>query len=124
GTYQPMMPLLPVSPASTAVFCWVTYFFFRSSWPQFSRTASDSPVPKPCQAISSFRFFLSTLQPRRCSATYATTAASASYPTQGLTARSNVPHLPEVLELFEPEEDSPTFAPPHAVRVRPRTVRP
>src|SRR5919109_4438201 len=52
GTYQPMMPLLPVGPASTAVFCWVMYFFFRSSWPQFSRTASTSPVPKPCQAIS------------------------------------------------------------------------
>src|SRR5919198_80584 len=34
GTYQPMMPLLPVGPASTAVFCWSMYFFTRSAWPQ------------------------------------------------------------------------------------------
>src|SRR4051812_46010763 len=29
GTNQPMTPLFPVCPASTAVFCWVMYFFFR-----------------------------------------------------------------------------------------------
>ena len=78
GTYQPIVPVLPVEPTRTAVFWSSMYFFFRSSWPQFSSTTSTSPVPKPCQATSSLRSFFVTLHPRSFSATYATTAASAS----------------------------------------------
>src|SRR4051795_3590613 len=111
GTYQPMRPLLPVWPASTAVFCWSMYFFLRSSWPQFSRTASTSPVPKPCQETSSLRSFLTTVQPRSRFATYATTAASASYPTHGLTARLKVPQLLAFADEPVVVADSPTFAP-------------
>src|SRR4029079_10558690 len=56
GTYQPMIPLLPVWPASTAVFSVSMYFVTSSGWPQFSRTTSTSPLAKPCHAISSLRF--------------------------------------------------------------------
>ncbi len=78
GTNHPMTPLLPVGPASRATFWSVMYFFFRSSWPQFSTTASISPVLKPCQATSSLRSFLTTVQPSLLCATSAMTAASAS----------------------------------------------
>src|SRR3954466_2776545 len=61
GTYQPMIPLLPVWPASTAVFSVSMYFLTSSGWPQFSRTTSTSPLEKPCQAISSLRFLYATL---------------------------------------------------------------
>ena len=69
GTYQPILPLLPVGPRSSATFCSVMYFFSRSSWPQFSMTASTSPVPNPCQETCSLRFFFTTLQPSLFSAT-------------------------------------------------------
>ncbi len=69
ATYQPMTPLTPVDPASTATFWSVMYFFFRSGWPQFSRLTSTSPVLNPCQAISSLRFFFTTLQPSSLVAT-------------------------------------------------------
>jgi len=60
GTYQPMIPVFPVGPTSTATFLVSMYFCFRSSWPQFSTTTSTSPVSKPCQATSSLRFLSST----------------------------------------------------------------
>jgi len=78
GTHQPMMPVPPVGPMSRAV-CWsVMYFFFRSSWAQFSTIASTSPVPNPCQATSSLRSFFVTAQPSLLVATSAMTAALAS----------------------------------------------
>src|SRR3954451_11655503 len=55
GTYQPMMPLLPFGPASTAVLLPWMYFLTRSGCPQFSMTTSTCPLPKPCQEISSLR---------------------------------------------------------------------
>ncbi len=78
GTYQPIWPFTPVEPALTALFCSSMYFLRRSSWPQFSTTASTSPVPKPCQATSSLSSFLVTLHLSSFSATYASTAAFAS----------------------------------------------
>ena len=53
GTNQPMMPSLPVTPASSTDFCSVMYFFTRSSWPQFSTIVSMSPDAMPCQPTSS-----------------------------------------------------------------------
>src|SRR5690606_953495 len=67
---------------------------FRSGWPQFSTTTSTSPVPKPCQATSSLRSFVTTLQPSLLLATSAITAALASYPTHGLMAMLNSPQSP------------------------------
>ena len=63
GTYQPMTPMLPFTPASWAVFWSVMYFCTRSGWPQFSITTSTSPLPMPCQATSSLTFLYSTSQP-------------------------------------------------------------
>jgi hypothetical protein len=54
------------------------YFFFRSSWPQFSITTSTSPLPMPCQAISSFSGLYVTSQPSSLAATWPTTYADAS----------------------------------------------
>ena len=78
GTHHPILPVPPVGPASTATFWSVMYFFLRSSWAQFSTTASTSPVANPCQATSSFRSFLVTVQPSSLCATSAMTAALAS----------------------------------------------
>src|SRR5262245_35536698 len=87
-----MIPLLPVWPKSTATFCWSMYFVTRSAWPQFSRMTSTVFGPKPCQETSSVRFLMLTVQPSRFLNTYATTAASASYPTHGFWAMLTVPH--------------------------------
>ena len=55
GTYQSMMPTLPVGPKSIALPSPEPSknFFSRSGWPQSSITTSTSPVPKPCQETSS-----------------------------------------------------------------------
>ena len=50
GTYQPMIPSLPVGPASTTVFCSSMYFLTRSGWPQFSTIVSIEPLAMPCPA--------------------------------------------------------------------------
>ena len=54
GTYQPMMPSLPVSPASSTVPCSSMYLATRSAWPQFSTMVSIEPSAMPCQPTSSF----------------------------------------------------------------------
>src|SRR5262249_44739066 len=66
------------------------------------------PVARPCQDASSVRFLRFTGQPSLVLARYATTAASAWYPTQGLTAMFTVRHG---LLLAAPVPRSLTFAP-------------
>jgi hypothetical protein len=68
GTYQPMMPLFLVSPASWTVFCPSTYFFTRSGCPQFSTIVSVVPAAIPCQPTSSLTSWYFTVQPSLVSA--------------------------------------------------------
>ena len=75
GTYQPMMPSLPVSPASSTVPCSSMYFLIRSGWPQFSTMVSIEPSDMPCQPTSSFTSGYSTVQPSSFSATTPITCA-------------------------------------------------
>ena len=86
GTYQPMMPSLPVRPASTTVPCSSMYFLTRSGWPQFSTMVSIEPSDMPCQPTSSLTSGYSTLQPSSFSATLPITCALETYPVHGLTA--------------------------------------
>ena len=61
GTYQPMIPVTPLGPASWATAFSVMYVASRSGWPQFSRMTSTSPVSNPGQATSSATDVASTV---------------------------------------------------------------
>src|SRR5215208_6257699 len=119
GTYQPMMPSLPVLPAICTDPWPSTYFLIRSSWPQFSTTVSMSPEAMPCQPTSSLTSGYVTLQPSSPFATCPITRALETYPVHGFTAIRRSP------QSVPPEDEvllSSMSPPPQAVRPKPTTA--